>query len=716
MLIKISAMKRFILLSAIFFTTFTNMFWAQKKELSLEDAVLGYYKGLYPQNLRNLQWSQDSDEFLYRSDSSIVILQAQGDTVENITKDFFKTSLSGDFLPYIEKFSSTQLLFSQDSIYYWVSRKGHEIHRVAVPSAAENRDPEFKTRRVAYTMENNLYIADEKSRLIPVAVNKDKNIVSGQAIARFEFGISKGTFWSPSGRYLAFYVKDETDVDEYPLVDITVTPAKHKPIKYPMNGRGSEEPGVGIFDTSTGKTLYLQLFDKAGKYHYVTNLSWDDNEKYIYLAELNRDQNHMWFNQYEVKTGKFVKTLFEEENPKWVQPMHPAYFIPGTGNFIWLSQRDGFWNLYLYNRSGELLKQLTANKWVALDVLGFDKNGTYVYFTGTGKDPRERHFFSIKIKNAKQKQLTRTPGTHSILLSPSGNYFLDRFTSVDVPRSISLRSTQKTKFKKLIFKSPDPLAAYKVSKPEFFTIKGEFTHTLYGRIIKPYDFDPNKSYPVLLYVYGGPNVQLVTNEWLAGASLWMYWLANQGYIVYSIDNHGSANRGFDFESVIYRRLGMVEAKDQMLGLAYIKTLPYVDRDRIAVHGWSYGGYMTLTLMTGYPEVFTCGVAGGPVTDWKWYEVMYGERYMDTYKQNPRGFELTSILNKIENLQGKLLTIHGYMDDVVVPQHNIALHDKAIEKGIQMDFYLYPRAKHNVRGKRRVHLMKKILDYIIQNNR
>jgi len=460
----------------------------------------------------------------------------------------------------------------------------------------------------------------------------------------------------------------------------------------------------------------LQLFNKAGKYHYVTNLAWDPDEKYVYVAELNRDQNHMWFNKYSVADGSLAATLFEETNPKWVEPEHPAFFVPGTRQFIWMSERDGFMNLYLYDAdTGKLIRQLTSNPWVMKNVLGFTSDGKYVLASGTGDDPRETHLFRIKISSGFQTQLTKEPGTHHAAVSPDGKYFIDDFSSVDVPRKITLHSVLSRSQNVPLKEAADPLAPFGLQKPEMISIKGEFTHTLYGRILKPSDFDPSKKYPVLVYVYGGPHVQLVTNSWMGGAALWMYWLAEQGYIVFTLDNHGSMNRGFDFESVIYRRLGQIEAKDQMYGVAYLRMLPYVDADRIAVHGWSYGGYMTLTLMTEYPEAFTAGVAGGPVTDWKWYEVMYGERYMDTYKDNPEGFKITSILNKIDNLEGKLLTIHGYMDDVVVPQHNIALHDTAIRKGIQMDFYLYPRDKHGVAGRRRVHLYTKMLNFILRNN-
>jgi len=709
-------MKKYVILITILLAGTLQA--QEKKTLTLEDAVFGWYKGLYPKGLMNLQWAKDANLLLYRGEDTLFIKDASGNPVKAVSKAELKKAVEGlKGLPWVELFTKDYIVFRKDTAYVFYAYNGGTTERIAFPRGAENIDVEWRHKRLAYTLENNLFVADKSHPKIAVTQNEDKNIVSGQAIARSEFGITKGTFWSPAGRYLAFYQKDETDVDEYPLVDITETPAKLKAIKYPMNGRGSEEPAVGVYDTETGKTVYLQLFDKAGKYHYATNLTWGPAEKFIYLAELNRDQNHMWFNRYAVADGAFEKTLFEETNKKWVEPEHPGYFVPGTQQFVWMSERDGFMNLYLYDaESGDLVRQLTSNRWVMKEVKGFTPDGKYVLATGTGEDPRETHLFRVKLSSGYQTQLTEEAGTHEIALSPEGSYYTDNFSSVDVPGKVYVKTVFRKKGGVLLHEDKNPLADYGLKKPEMVQLKGEYTDVLYGRMIKPSDFDPSKKYPVLLYVYGGPHVQLVTNSWMGGASLWMYWLAEQGYIIFTLDNHGSMNRGFAFESVIYRRLGQVEAKDQMYGIAYLRTLPYIDANRIAVHGWSFGGYMTLTLMTEYPEAFTTGVAGGPVTDWKWYEVMYGERYMDTYKVNPEGFKETSILNKIQNLEGKLLTIHGYMDDVVVPQHNIALHDAAIRKGIQMDFYLYPRDKHGVAGKRRLHLYKKMLTYILENNK
>ncbi len=704
-----------IFLYLLIFTFSVN---AQQKELNLDDAVLGYYKGLYPKNLRNLQWLKNSDKFLYQNNGQIIFKNIENKTVYTITKSDFTTVFTDrKRLPYVETATDDFIQFSgkNEIILYRYHQKTYQS--IKLPEGAENQDFCYQNMYVAYTLNNNLYVGHVTNSKIPVAVNTDPNIVSGQAIARSEFGITKGTFWSPKGKKLAFYQKDESHVDDYPLVDISVTPAKLHNIKYPMNGRGSEEPAVGVYDLQTGKTIYLQLFDKAGKEHYATNLTWGPNEKFIYLAEINRDQNHMWFNKYDAQTGVFLQTLFEETNDKWVEPEHPAYFIPdGKDRFIYLSERDGFMNLYMYDTTGKLLKQLTSNKWVSNDILGFSHNGKYVYVTGTGNDPRDNRLFKINTRNGKIKDLTPEKGQHYVQLSDDGKYILDSYSNVNIPGKILLINNKGKIIKQLLL-AENPVANYNINpKPEMFSITGEYGDKLYARMFKPADFDPNKKYPVLVYVYGGPHAQLVTNSWLGGAPLWMPWLASKGYLVFTVDGHGSAERGFDFESVIHRRLGVVEMKDQLHGVEYLKSLAFVDANRIAVHGWSFGGFMTSSLMTTYPDVFTTGVAGGPVTDWKWYEVMYGERYMDTYQQNPDGFKQTSVLNKIKNLKGKLLTIHGYQDDVVVPQHNIALQREAIKNEIQMDFYLYPMAKHNVYGRDRVHLMKKILNYIMRNNK
>ena len=704
--------KKIFLIVVAFFTINT---FAQKKELTLSDAVLGYYKGLYPKNLNGLQWV-DENSYMYKEKDAYVVKKISDNAVllKISLQDFQKEYPKLKRLPRILSIDTDKLYFKNGNSF--VSYDYHSpavLSKIVVEDKAQNTDLNTKKNLVAYTLDTNLYIANTNNSKIPVTEITDKNIVSGQAIARYEFGISKGTFWSPNANYLAFYQKDESNVTNYPLVDITTYPATVKNMKYPMAGQGSEIPKIGIYDVAKNQTRYLDI-DTSDE-HYLTNLSWSPDEKYVFVAEVNRAQNQMDFNMYHAKTGKKVRTLFTEKNDKWVEPETPALFLPNNKKeFIWISERDGFKNLYLYTVKGKLKKQLTRFKFPIKSILGFDKSGENCIVSATGKDARDTHLFKVNLKYGEITQLTSKKGTHNGQLK--GNRIIDNFSSLQIPREISIINLNDAQ-EETIFVAPNPLQDYKLASTEFLTLYANDGKPLYAKMIKPSNFDYTKKYPVLIYVYGGPHAQLVTNRWLAGAPLWMNWFANQKeYIVFTLDNHGSENRGFAFESVIHRNTGQAAMEDQMKGVAYLKSLPYVDANRIAVHGWSYGGFMTNLLMTKNPDTFTTGVAGGPVTDWKYYEVMYGERYMDTPQENPEGYKKTRIANYIQNLKGKLLLIHGSVDPTVVPQNSMTLIKEAVDKGVQLDFFTYPMHEHNVRGKDRVHLMQKVLDYILENNK
>jgi dipeptidyl-peptidase-4 len=708
------SMKKIVLLIAIFISF--NGF-AQQKELTLNDAVLSRTNGLTPKTMQRLQWVSGTNNYIYLEGEDYVIKKASGKNIMKLGLSKFKANFSElKKVPRIKSISDAEMVFEyQKKIIHFDYKKGKEISKIAFDDKATNKDYNYNKTAIAFTIENNLYIANNKSKKIAVTEISDKNIVSGQAIHRYEFGISKGTFWSPKGNYLAFYQKDETNVTEYPLVDVTTYPATLNNIKYPMAGQKSEIAKIGIFNVSSQKTTYLEIDTKDE--HYLTNLSWSPDEKYVLVAEVNRAQNHFSYNMYDVLTGNKVNTLFEEKNDKWVEPEHDAVFLPNnTTDFIWMSERDGFMNLYLYNTSGELKKQLTSFKFIIKSILGFDEKGINVFVETTGADARNTHVFKVNIKTGEHTNITPASGVHNAKLSDNGVYLIDNFSSLNIPREITIVNTTTSK-KKVILKAKNPLKDYKLGTTEFLTLKSKDGFDLYSRIIKPADFDKSKKYPVLVYVYGGTHAQLVTNRWRGGASMWMDWLATQkDYIVFTLDNRGSANRGFAFESIIHRKAGDAAMEDQLIGVDYLKSLPYVDGNRIAVKGWSYGGFMTTSLMLRHPGVFTTGACGGPVTDWKYYEVMYGERYMDTPQENPEGYENSRVGKYLENLDGKLLIVHGSVDPTVVPQHSMTLLKEAVEKKVQIDFFTYPMHPHNVRGKDRVHLMTKMLNYIVEYNK
>lgn len=694
----------------------------QQKDLTIESTVLGYYNGLYPKTLSALQWVDGKDSYVYRNKDEYDILPAMASTdakaVQKITLAELQANIdSFPKLPYFEYISGSSVIFQSDSAYityHYSGENKNKFLKLDFPANAENKEMNQQHNAVAYTIENNLYVATSENKMMAVTSNEDINIVSGQAIHRFEFGIEKGTFWSPTGRSLAFYQKDETAVADYPLLDITTRTGSLKSIKYPMAGEGSEYGRVGVYNMQSGKVVFLDV-DQPMDW-YVSNVTWSENEDFIYIIQMNRGQDHFWLNEYNATTGKKTKTILEETNSAFVQPIYAPVFIPGTPNeFLFLSEKDGFFNLYHYNTDGKEIAQLTKNQWETNNILGFDPKGQYVFVEGTGPDPRNYNTYMIEIKSGKTKELTPTLGVHQSQVSSSGKYIIDNFSSLEIPRRILVTDTKKGHTNTLL-NAEDPLKDYKSGKIEWVNLQAEDGTPLYGRIIKPSNFDETKKYPVLVYVYGGPGVQLVTNSFNAGASLWMNWMAEQGYIIFTLDNRGSSNRGAKFKNIIHRQLGTTEIKDQLVGVEYLTSLPYVDANRMAVHGWSFGGFMTTSLMLREPGTFTTGVAGGPVIDWKWYEVMYGERYMDTPEENPEGYEKASLINYVENLKGKLLLIHGTIDDVVVMQHSLSLVKESVDKGVQLDFFPYPMHPHNVRGKDRVHLMTKVLTYIIENNK
>lgn len=717
-------MKKYL---SILFVLTSLIILGQGKKISIQDAVYGYindsdspqgYSLLYPENYNSLQWIEGTNNYIYNNGLSFEIVSAMGQKTKSISgEDMVATYSKLRQLPSIAHIDQSELIFELDNafqVYDYLNNK--HLTSIAFVPVAENKDFNKHKKAIAYTIENNLFVAILGNEKIEVTNNSDKNIVSGQAIHRSEFGIKKGTFWSPKGNFLAFYQKNETNVTDYPLVDINTTPASSKLIKYPMVGQKSEQASIGVFDIKTHKTIYLDI-DTTDE-HYLTNLSWSPDEKYILIAEINRDQNHYWLNRYDASTGKKINTLFEEKNSKWVEPEYPATFLPNKNDeFLWMSERNGFMNIYHYNLNGKLIKQITDFKWVVQDILGFDPKAKFVFISGTGKDPREKHTYKIELKNPKKiTVLTKVAGTHKTQLSSDTKFLLDSYSSISIPQNIDIINTESS-ISQNILTAKNPLENIAIGTTELLEIKATDGTTLYGKIHKPQNFNPTKKYPVLVYVYGGPHAQLVTNSWLADSYLWMPVFAeNEDYIVFTIDNRGSANRGFAFESAIHRKLGEMEIKDQIDGVEYLKSLPYIDSSRIAVHGWSFGGFMASSLMLRHPKVFTTSVAGGAVTDWKYYEIMYGERYMDTPMQNPEGYENSRVGKYLDNLEGKLLFIHGSVDDVVVPQHVLSLMQESITKKKLVDLSIYPMHGHGVRGIDHVNLVQRILDYIKTNNK
>lgn len=701
--------KLFSIFAFLFFIASSNA-----QELLTLDEIFTNPK-LAPRLQGGIEWIPNTNYYVFPGEdrTSLIKTNAANGKVDTllVAKDI-KADLKR--LPAISFFSENQFYFSDDAGLHFYQLNGTEkgIFKSWNRGEAEHEEIFEASQKVAFVRDNNIYVWDNNSEK-QITTDGGNGIVYGASVHRNEFGIEKGLFWSPAGNKLAFYRMDETMVTEYPLVNIDSVPAVEQAIRYPMAGQTSHHVTLGIYDLASGKVTYAQTGTPDD--HYLTNISWLPDESGILIAELNRGQNEMNLNQYAAGDGHKIKTLFTEKDEQWVEPEHPAFFIPGKKDeFLWLSERNGFDHLYRYNLDGKLLSHLDIGKELITDVISLSSDGKSVFVLATSNNGLDRIPMKLSV-SGKAQVLNAESGVHSILPNSSCSYFIDRFSSWNVPGKITLLD-KNGKAIRTISEAEDPIAMQALPKSELVQINAPDGTVLNGRLFKPRNMEAGKKYPVVIYVYGGPHAQMVTNSWLGGGNLWMSWMASQGYAVFTLDNRGSSNRGLEFEQVIHRKLGEREMEDQMLGVAWLKKQNWVNPDRIGVHGWSFGGFMTSSLLCKHPGVFKAGVAGGPVIDWSFYEVMYTERYMDTPQENPEGYKSTSLLNSASNLTDRLMLIHGTVDDVVVWQHSQRMVKACVDDGVLIDYMIYPGHPHNVRGKDRLHLYKTVSRYLMENLR
>ena len=691
---------------------------AQDKLFTLEDLNYGgnNYYNMLPKNMYLTWWGEQ----LINTDVEECYLIDTKTGAKHIlfTLDDINTWTESDSVKYVRHLMNATFPYPDKPIVAVGNRKSYMLVDFEAKktiwqdsiSGQDANDWSPQSRATAYVEDHQLFVADGEGNKHQLSTDGSREIVYGQAVHRNEFGIEKGTFWSPNGQRLAFYRMDQSMVTDYPQVDIFPREATYEPDKYPMAGMTSHKVTVGVYDLQTQKTVYLQAGDPTDR--YFTNIAWSPDSKTIYMFELNRGQNDCRLVSYDAETGARITELYRETSDKYVEPQQPIVFLPWDHTkFIMQSQKDGYNHLYLFNTDGKPLKQLTSGPWVVMQVVGFNKKSQSVIILSNEKDLLQSNLYAVNTKTGKRTLLDRGIGySRSVELSASGQQAFERFTAPEIPRIIDMINTTNGKRCELL-KADDPWEGYQQPIFESGSIKAADGVTdLFYRMVKPADFDATKRYPTVIYVYGGPHAHLIDASWHWASRSWETYMAQKGYIVFILDNRGSENRGRDFEQATFHQLGQIEMQDQMKGVDYLRTLPYVDMNRLGVHGWSYGGFMTISLITNYPDVFKVGVAGGPVIDWKWYEVMYGERYMGTPENNPEGYAKCSLIPKAKDLKGKLQIITGYNDPTVVPQHCLSFLDACIKAGTQPDFFAYPGEPHNMRGHASVHLHERITQY------
>ena len=715
------------------FLLFPLCVMAQKKDLTLQDLIPGgkNYAKFQPEN-KSVIWVGDDMYLEMEGKDAYTGAKPNHYPEIRVSRTTLNKKLQEMGLDTLSRLPKFTVPYKDKSVLAF-SHKGHTLHydleesRIVadytMPKAGENYDFCPANHSFAFTEGQNLKVLLPDGTIKDVT-NEDKpGIVCGTSVHQNEFGIRKGTFWSPNGSALAFYRMDESMVTDYPFVNIDKRVATAEPHKYPMAGMKSHHVTVGVYNLASGKTTWLKTGTPKEK--YLTNIAWSPDEQTIYIAELNRGQDTMKLVAYSAITGEKKALLFTETDEHYVEPQHPALFVPGhPEQFIWQSERDGYNHLYLYNTKGELLKQLTKGEWVVLSVEGFDEKGENLFYTATKPHPLSSYSYGtplcmtnwkLNLKKGESVCLNHEAimvnGVHRAEVSPSGKYIVDTYSSWDIPRKIVITDTKRNKVVDTLLKAENPYAGYDMPEVERGQITAADGKTkLNYFLVKPLNMDSTKQYPAIVYVYGGPHAQLVTGSWMGGVSGWDIYMARRGYAIFTVDSRGSANRGHAFETVIHRNLGVNEMADQVKGVEFLKTKSFIDKDRIGVHGWSYGGFMTTNLMCSYPDIFKVGVAGGPVIDWSNYEIMYGERYMDHPKENPEGYKNANLKLKAKNLRGRLLLIHGDIDPVVVWQHSLGFLKACVDANTYPDYFVYPRHEHNVIGKDRPHLHELITRY------
>jgi len=713
-------MKKITLLLVFLFLI--NVVFAQKLSLTMEDAMVNARTTLATENLKMLQFIKGTDDYVYLKKNNGTESWLRG-SMKSLTDTVFLTL---NEVNRKMKAASFDTLSSMPSIQFakesWtVNTKGRKYafntsdngFKIIVSKdiASMSNVEESSAGYVAYLDNFNLFIGTPHAA-DRVTNDGSKDIVYASSVHRDEFGITKGTFWSNDGRKLAYYRMDQSMVKDYPIIDWTERPAQVENIKYPMAGDKSHEVTLWVYNVETAKNIKIQTTGPAEQ--YLTNVAWSPDDKYVYIAVLNREQNHMWLNQYDATSGNFLKTLFEETNDKYVEPLVPMLFVKNKpDHFIWQSRRDGWTHLYLYQADGKLLKQLTSGNWEVIDVKGFDDKGECLFYVSNESSPVSRNLFSLNLASGKIKSITSGDNVHNTMVSIDGLFVLDNQSTISNPRTVELIDLKSGK-KKLLLQAKNPLELYGTGRLNIFTIKNNEGTDLYCRMFRPVNFDSTKKYPVIVYWYGGPHNQLITNSWNGGAGdYWFQYLAENGFVVFSLDVHGSSYRGRAFEQSIHRSVGRMQIADLVSGTNYLKSLSFVDSTRMGLFGWSFGGFLTTNFMLTQPDIFKVAVAGGPVIDWKYYEIMYTERYMDSPQENPEGYEATNLVSRVGNLKGKLMLIHGLQDNVVVQQHSVNFVRAAISKNIQVDYMIYPGHEHNVLGKDRAHLYQKVTDYLFE---
>ena len=595
---------------------------------------------------------------------------------------------------------------------------GAETFKQLTDTDAEQMNVKFSpdSRMIGFVRKENIVVLDlETGKETQLTFDGAEHVLNGHFdwVYEEEFGIIDGWRWSPDGSSIAYWQLDENRVPDFPIMDFMPLHQEVMHMRYPKAGDPNSVVKIGVVSLSTKKTIWMDIGapPDSAQDTYIPRIMWTSKLNTLAIERLNRHQNQLDLLLADATTGT-SKVILTETEKTWIEIKDDLRFLKKTDTFIWSSERDGFLHLYTYGMDGKLSRQLTQGKWAVERLLGVDEKTGTVYFTAAVVSPLDREVYSVNLNGLGFKRLTRGNGSNSASFSPDCSVFLHTFSDASTPTRVSLRKNDGSLIRVVDDGAIEALKDYKLSPRTFFKFKTTDGVELNGWMVKPPDFMASKKYPVLMSVYGGPGSQTVRNGW-GGGDLWHQMLAQKGYIIVSVDGRGTGVRGKDFESITYKNLGKWEVNDQVEAAKYLASLPYVDGSRIGIWGWSYGGYMTLMSLLNGADVFKMGIAGAPVTHWKFYDTIYTERYMLTPKENPEGYEQSAPVTHAKKLKGSLLIIHGTSDDNVHWQNDITMVDALIKEGRQFRSFYYPGHKHGVGGKARIQLYTMMTNFILE---
>ncbi len=703
----------------------------KEKELTLEDIFSSSKFNI--KTLKNVTWLRSGKAFLYlQTDTSTKQTDIWKYDIKTGKREIFinaaKLDTQGSIFRienYILSRDDSKILFtgilparaikSGGNIFLYDLKTKNFYQLTDTESEQVNIKFSPDGKYVGFVRDNNIFIIDtEKFQETQLTFDGNKHILNGKFdwVYEEEWSIIDGWSWSEDSKYIAFWQLDENQVPEFPIINYANDPPEIKKIRYPKAGQKNSIVKIGVINI---KTKEIKWFDIGSEEDiYIPRIFWIPKSNKLAIFKVNRLQNKLEILEADPITSK-TKKLMEENSDTWLDVEQSNYFFLNDGSFIYTSEKDGYNHIYITTFSNKIgSRQITKGEFDVVKILTIDEKKKIIYFTSTEKSPLERHLYQVYFNGKGFKRVTQESGTHTINISPNFEYYIDTYSNANSIPKVILYSIDGKLIRTIENNDIPAFDEYKLSKKEFFKFRTSDNVELNGWIIKPVDFDPQKKYPVLIYVYGGPGSQTVFDQWDRN-NLWYTLLTQKGYIIVSVDGRGTGARGTNFRKIVYKNLGKWETHDQIEAAKYLANLSYIDKSRIGIWGWSYGGYMALMSILLGNEIFKTAIAVAPVTDWKYYDTIYTERYMQTPELNPDGYKESSVLSYVDYLRGKLLVIHGTDDDNVHWQNTISLVNALQKNNKQFLTMFYPGKDHSISGGiTRLHLYALMTNFILEN--